>query len=220
MQAKTADAKLFTSALGACSAGSCWAQASWSGVFFFQKKWPIASTGRTVYLPMFTMKNRAKQQKREANYTWPMRSRCPRVDQLLILVIFGDGHHWRILRDISPSALGWWPFPTIGNQWEFTPLGWLVPKLFPREIHEIESVINLLIIQQRFSRRVGGQHGCFRLPWHEMREKNKVADLSPIHFRKRSATDGTKLDLIIGETRVWRRDSGPNLQPWTVLYCT
>ncbi len=26
-KAKTADAKLFTSALGACSAGSCWAQA-------------------------------------------------------------------------------------------------------------------------------------------------------------------------------------------------
>ena len=37
MQAKTADAKLFTSALGACSAGSCWAQASWFGVFFSEK---------------------------------------------------------------------------------------------------------------------------------------------------------------------------------------
>ena len=42
---------------------------------------------------------------------------------------------------------------------------------------------------------------------------NKVADLSPIHFRKQSATDGTKLDLKIGETRVWRIDSGSNLQP-------
>ena len=27
---------------------------------------------------------------------------------------------------------------------------------------------------------------------------NKVADLSPLHFRKQSATDGTKLDLKIG----------------------
>ena len=42
---------------------------------------------------------------------------------------------------------------------------------------------------------------------------HKVADLSPIHFPKQSATDGTKLDLNIGETRVWRLDSGPNLQP-------
>ena len=41
---------------------------------------------------------------------------------------------------------------------------------------------------------------------------NKVADLSPIHFRKQAATDGTKLDLNIGETRVWRLDSGPNPQ--------
>ena len=52
---------------------------------------------------------------------------------------------------------------------------------------------------------------------------NKVADLSPIHFRKQAATDGTKLDLNIGETRVWRLDSGPNLQSWTriqvVLVC-
>ena len=38
-------------------------------------------------------------------------------------------------------------------------------------------------------------------------------DLSPIHFRKQSVTDGTKPDLNIGETRVWRLDSGPNLQP-------
>ena len=29
----------------------------------------------------------------------------------------------------------------------------------------------------------------------------KVADLSPIFFRKESATDGTKLDLNIGETQ-------------------
>ena len=42
---------------------------------------------------------------------------------------------------------------------------------------------------------------------------NKVADLSPIYFRKQSATDGTKKDLNIRETRVWRLDSGPNLQP-------
>ena len=35
-----------------------------------------------------------------------------------------------------------------------------------------------------------------------------------IEFRKHSATDGTELDLNIGETRVWRLDSGPNLQPW------
>ena len=33
------------------------------------------------------------------------------------------------------------------------------------------------------------------------------------HFRKLSATDGTKKDLNIGETRVWRIDSGPNPQP-------
>ena len=31
----------------------------------------------------------------------------------------------------------------------------------------------------------------------------EVADLSPIHLRKQTATDGTKLDLNIGETRVW-----------------
>ena len=37
--------------------------------------------------------------------------------------------------------------------------------------------------------------------------------MSAIHFRKQAATDGTKLDLNIGETRVWRLDSGPNLQP-------
>ena len=41
----------------------------------------------------------------------------------------------------------------------------------------------------------------------------KVADLAPIHFRKQSATDGTKPDLNMGETSVWRHDSGPNLQP-------
>ena len=34
----------------------------------------------------------------------------------------------------------------------------------------------------------------------------KYTDLSPIHFWKQSATDGTKLDLNIGETRVWRLD--------------
>ena len=32
-------------------------------------------------------------------------------------------------------------------------------------------------------------------------------------FGNKAATDGTKLDLNIGETRVWRLDSGPNLQP-------
>ena len=32
------------------------------------------------------------------------------------------------------------------------------------------------------------------------------------HFRKQTATDGTKLDLNVGETtRVWRRKNGPNL---------
>ena len=46
----------------------------------------------------------------------------------------------------------------------------------------------------------------------------KVADLSPKNiFGNKAATDGTKLDLnrvfSIGETRVWRLDSGPNLQP-------
>ena len=35
----------------------------------------------------------------------------------------------------------------------------------------------------------------------------KVANLPPIHFRKQSATDGTI-------RRIWRLDSGPNLQPW------
>ena len=49
MQAKTADAKLFTSALGACSAGSCWAQASWSGVFFFRKIDPYPWDERYTY---------------------------------------------------------------------------------------------------------------------------------------------------------------------------
>ena len=33
------------------------------------------------------------------------------------------------------------------------------------------------------------------------------------HVRKQSATDGFSGDLNIGETRVWRLDSGPNLQP-------
>ena len=33
----------------------------------------------------------------------------------------------------------------------------------------------------------------------------------PSTFQKHSATDGR--DLNIGETRVWRLDSGPNLQP-------
>ena len=42
----------------------------------------------------------------------------------------------------------------------------------------------------------------------------KVADLSPKHLRKLSATDGVSMDLNIGETRLWRLDSGPNLQPW------
>ena len=42
----------------------------------------------------------------------------------------------------------------------------------------------------------------------------RVANLSPEkHFRKQAATDGTKPDINIGETRVWRLDSGPNLQP-------
>ena len=43
----------------------------------------------------------------------------------------------------------------------------------------------------------------------------EVADLSPknIFGNKQAATDGTDWDLNIGETRVWRLDSGPNLQP-------
>ena len=42
----------------------------------------------------------------------------------------------------------------------------------------------------------------------------KVADLSPIHFRKQSATDDTPTDLNIGNSRVWRLNlNGPNLQP-------
>ena len=43
--------------------------------------------------------------------------------------------------------------------------------------------------------------------YHFKRKGFKVADLFPTRFRKQSATDGTKLDLNIG-------DSGPNLQPW------
>ena len=46
----------------------------------------------------------------------------------------------------------------------------------------------------------------------------KIADLSPIHFRKQSATDGTKPDLNIGETKVWRLDSGPNLILETYIF--
>ena len=44
----------------------------------------------------------------------------------------------------------------------------------------------------------------------------KVADLSPIYTcsETNKATDGTKLDLNIGETRVWWLDSGLDLQPW------
>ena len=43
---------------------------------------------------------------------------------------------------------------------------------------------------------------------------SEVADLSPKNiFRKQSATDGFSGYLNIGETRVWRLDSGPNLQP-------
>ena len=46
--------------------------------------------------------------------------------------------------------------------------------------------------------------------------KLKVADLSPIHLRKLSATDGTKLDLNIGESIVWRLDfSGQIYNPET-----
>ena len=36
-----------------------------------------------------------------------------------------------------------------------------------------------------------------------------IADLSP-----KTDSDDIKLDVNIGETRVWRLDSGPNLQPW------
>ena len=32
-------------------------------------------------------------------------------------------------------------------------------------------------------------------------------------FGNKAARDGTTPDLNIGETRVWRLDSGPNLQP-------
>ena len=42
---------------------------------------------------------------------------------------------------------------------------------------------------------------CGRKKWEEI---TKIADLSPIHFRKQAATDGTKLDINIGDTRVWR----------------
>ena len=45
---------------------------------------------------------------------------------------------------------------------------------------------------------------------------SEVADLSQ-HFRKRAATDGR--DLNVGETRVWRLDSGPNLQPYIRGVC-
>ena len=40
----------------------------------------------------------------------------------------------------------------------------------------------------------------------------KVADLS-LHFRKQSATDGMGSNI----SRVWRLDSGPNLQPCVPL---
>ncbi len=58
-----------------------------------------------------------------------------------------------------------------------------------------------------------------RVPWRSNLStytlEVKVADLSPRHFRKQSATDGTKLDINIGDTRVWRLGFfGPNLQPW------
>ncbi len=43
--------------------------------------------------------------------------------------------------------------------------------------------------------------------------RSKVADLSLIHFRKQSATDGTKPDLTIGETRVWRLEKPGYGQP-------
>ena len=46
---------------------------------------------------------------------------------------------------------------------------------------------------------LGDKGGVFFTP------ENKVADLSPKDmFGNKAATDGTKLDLNIGETRVWR----------------
>ena len=45
----------------------------------------------------------------------------------------------------------------------------------------------------------------------------KVAYLSPLYIFGNKATDGTKLDLNIGDTRVWRLDSGPNLQPCSLV---
>ena len=216
MQAKTADAKLFTSALGACSAGSCWAQASWSGVIFFQKNWPIASMGRTVYLPIFTMKSRAKQQKREVNYTWPMRSICPRVDRLLILVMVIIG--W-ILRDFCCPSIGLMTIPYHREPMGVYTIG-MTPTWVVSKRNQWNWVSDKFVDTSATIFTQGWWSAwlfSFTLTWNAW--KNKVADLSPIHFRKRSATDGTKLDLNIGESRVWRLDSGPNLQPWTVLYC-
>ena len=45
----------------------------------------------------------------------------------------------------------------------------------------------------------------------------KVAYLSPLYIFGNKATDGTKLDLNIGDSRVWRLDSGPNLQPCSLV---
>ena len=48
-----------------------------------------------------------------------------------------------------------------------------------------------------------GMQGCSLFPRKRFSETSK-------------ATDDTKPDLNIGETRVWRFDSGLNLQPWYV----
>ena len=47
------------------------------------------------------------------------------------------------------------------------------------------------------------------------RDMFKVADLSPVHFRKQTATDGTKLDLNIGfhQGLAALIQGPPNLQP-------
>ena len=46
----------------------------------------------------------------------------------------------------------------------------------------------------------------------------KVADLSPKNIFGNKPPQMVPMHLNIGETRAWRLDSGPNLQPWDTLW--
>ena len=98
---------------------------------------------------------------------------------------------------VSPRKSRWTMSPMSGHmsQEEFDALGYpTIPSHWTKE----------WMLEQHLGAMPSKLHqfffGCRFVPYTILGDKE--------------TTNGTKKDLNIGETRVWRLDSGPNLQPW------